>query len=375
MATAATMPAPLFVLLLSCLVAPVAISILLYSLAPEGFDAAPIHGYSFEKSIAVAEKKERVLRFSERVGDGRLTGCEDFAYDAESGYLYTGCDDGWIRRVRLLNADEPEVEDWVHVGGRPAGMAFGLDKCLLVADVHKGLLMVKEDKSIHLLTDEAEGLKFGLTDGVDVASDGVIYFTDASYKYTVDTYMTGFLEGRPYGRLMSFDPYTNQTTVLVRDLYFANGVSLSPDQHSVIFCDTVLRSCKRYHIDGDKKGTVEKFIDNLPGLPDNIRYDGDGHYWIGLSDGRNFAFDMIVKYPLLRKMLVVIRKYVRMPESLGHAGVMSVTLDGNPVSLYSDPELDLVTTGLKIGKHLYYTSLVSSYISRIDLTPSLPKDL
>jgi sugar lactone lactonase YvrE len=43
------------------------------------------------------------------------------------------------------------------------------------------------------------------------------------------------------------------------------------------------RRCSRYHIAGDKKGTVEKFIDNLPEFPDNIRHDGEGQYWIALS--------------------------------------------------------------------------------------------
>lgn len=57
-----------------------------------------------------------------------------------------------------------------------------------------------------ILTDEAEGVKFRLTDGVDVAEDGIICFTDASYKYSFKDHIWGFLEGRPHGRLMSFDP-------------------------------------------------------------------------------------------------------------------------------------------------------------------------
>jgi sugar lactone lactonase YvrE len=43
------------------------------------------------------------------------------------------------------------------------------------------------------------------------------------------------------------------------------------------------RRCSRYRINGDKAGTVERFIDSLPGYPDNIRYDGEGRYWIALS--------------------------------------------------------------------------------------------
>lgn len=99
---------------------------------------------------------------------------------------------------------------------------------------------MKPDKEVQLLTNEAEGVKFGLTDGVDVASDGIIYFTDASYKYDLRAPILDILEGRPHGRLLSFDPSSNRTSVLLRDLYFANGVVLSPGQQSLIFCETVV---------------------------------------------------------------------------------------------------------------------------------------
>ncbi|KAL6957297.1 Protein STRICTOSIDINE SYNTHASE-LIKE 4, partial [Sarracenia purpurea var. burkii] len=103
-----------------------------------------------------------------------------------------------------------------------------------------GLLKVTKDGEIDLLTDEAEGVKFKLTDGVDVADNGVLYFTDASSKYRIKEFIWDALEGRPYGRFMSYDPSTQQTKVLVRDLYFANGVAISPDQSFVVFCETHL---------------------------------------------------------------------------------------------------------------------------------------
>lgn len=55
----------------------------------------------------------------------------------------------------------------------------------------KGLLKINEDGEIILLTDEAEGLKFGLTDGVAVAKNGIIYFTGASHKYGPHTFQMG----------------------------------------------------------------------------------------------------------------------------------------------------------------------------------------
>lgn len=105
----------------------------------------------------------------------------------------------------------------------------------------QGLLKVSPvDRKAELLTDTAEGVKFKLTDGVDVAGDGTIYFTDASYKYNLANHMTDILEARPYGRLLSFDPATGKTAVLARDLYFANGVAVAPDLRSLIYCETLM---------------------------------------------------------------------------------------------------------------------------------------
>lgn len=91
-----------------------------------------------------------------------------------------------------------------------------------------------------MLVDEVEGLKFKLTDGVDVAHDGTIYFTDASYKYSYKDSTLDLLEGKPNGRFFSYNPATKKTTLLARDLYFPNGVAVSPDQHFVVFCETLL---------------------------------------------------------------------------------------------------------------------------------------
>ncbi|XP_072962638.1 protein STRICTOSIDINE SYNTHASE-LIKE 6-like [Typha angustifolia] len=356
--------------LLLLLLTPAVLSIILYK--PRDFEAAPLPGdYPFSASLAVPERHGRVLAAAERLGEGVLVGPEDLAYDGESGYLYTGCYDGWIRRVRLVgdeDDDELKVEDWVRVRGRPLGIAFAPDGSLIVADAYEGLLKVKPDKEVELLTDEAEGLKFKLTDGVDVASDGVIYFTDASYKYDHEIHILDILEGRPHGRLMSFDPSTNRTAVLARDLYFANGVSLAPDQDSLIFCESVLRRCRRYHIRGENRGTIDKFIENLSGFPDNIHYDKEGHYWIGLPVGRTLSWDIMCKYPILRKILFILQKFVTVPHNLGDSGGLSVALDGKPITLYTDPDLDFATGWLKIGRYLYYASLHKDYITRIDLT-------
>ncbi|CAH8364545.1 unnamed protein product [Eruca vesicaria subsp. sativa] len=177
------------------------------------------------------------------------------------------------------SVDESVVEDWVNTGGRPLGIAFELHGEVILADAYKecirSVTTSSDGKKTELLTDEADGVKFKLTDGVAVADNGVLYFTDASSKYNMRDFAFDILEGKSHGRLMSFDPTTRITRVLLKELYFENGVSMSSDQTHLVFCETPMRRCSKYNI---KEERVEVFIQGLPGYPDNVRYDGEGHY-------------------------------------------------------------------------------------------------
>ncbi|KAM4129033.1 hypothetical protein ACJW30_02G214400 [Castanea mollissima] len=355
-----------FTLLVTVLVPVVAVT-LLYQL--DSFDPAPLPPDELTRHvITVPARNDHMLRVSEFVGVGNLKAPEDVAYDAKSGVIYTGCADGWISRVTLNDsAADSVVEKWVNTGGRPLGIAFGHNNELIVADPEKGLLNVTADGVVELLTDEADGQKFKLIDAVDVAHNGIIYFTDASYKHSVSKANWDILEGKPNGRILSYDPATKTTKVLVHNLYFANGVVVSPDQNYVIFCETPMRRCGKYHIQGKEKGKVDKFIDFLPGLPDNIRYDGEGQYWIALNRGHTLEFDIAFRYPFIRKILIIVEKYIGRPHIEKNGGVLAVDLAGNPIAHYYDPGLAMVSSGIKIGNHLYCGSVVLPYIIRLNL--------
>lgn len=346
---------------------PILAAVLLFQF--DSFDPAELPANELGVSPVVAPRVNRhILRGSERVGDGKLSGPEDIAYDPKSGLIYTGCADGWVKRVSVNeSASDSSVENWVNTGGRPLGLVVGFHNEVIVADPEKGLLKVTEDGKVELLTDEAEGVKFKLTEGVDIARDGMIYFTDASYKYRLKDFIWDALEGRPHGRLLRFHPVTKQTDVLVRDLYFANGVAVSPDQEFVVFCETLMSRCKKHYISGERKGSVDKFIDGLPGLPDNVRYDGEGHFWIAIASGTTFPWNMARKYPFIRKCLAMMEKYLKRPDLNKNGGAFLVDLEGKPVAHYFDPGLSFVSGGIKIGNYLYIGSLIDSCIIRLDL--------
>lgn len=75
-------------------------------------------------------------------------------------------------------------------------------------------------------------------DDVIEAADGSLYFSIASTKFGLHDWYMDMLEARPHGQLLRFDPSTNQTSLVLDNLNFANGVALSKDQDFLIVCET-----------------------------------------------------------------------------------------------------------------------------------------
>lgn len=355
----------LFTIFLWFLVPVILASVAVFQL--DSFDPSPmpIHELT-QPPTNVSITRTHILRGSEFLGKGLLQGPEDIVYDTKSGLVYTGCGDGWIKRVTVNESvDDSVVENWVNTGGRPLGLALGYGDEVVVADAFEGLLKINGDGKVEVLTNEAEGVKLKFVDGVDIAKDGMIYFTDASSKYDFHGFIFDILEGKPYGRLLSYDPATKETKVLFRDLHFANGVAVSPDQQFLVVCETPMRRCRKYYIEGNKKGQVESFI-SLPGLPDNIHYDGQGQFWIALSTGNSAYWDTSYKYPFIRKIMAILIKLIGPIYSANHGGFFVVDLEGNPIAHYYDPSLRFTSSAVKIGAHIYMGSIEAPYILRIN---------
>lgn len=117
---------------------------------------------------------------------------------------------------------------------------------------------------------------FVFLDSFDISKEGVIYFSDASSKYDIENYPYDIYEGRPYGRLLSYDLKSKKIETLVSGLYFANGVELSPDQSVVYVAESGRFRVKRHYLKGEKAGQTDILIDQLPGVPDNLRFNDKG---------------------------------------------------------------------------------------------------
>lgn len=239
-----------------------------------------------------------LLASTEWLGRGVALGPEAIAIDRQ-GRIHTGTSDG---RVLRLSADGSVVETLANTGGRPLGMALDPAGNLIVADALKGLLSISPAKAISVLATEQGGVRFGFPDDVDVAPDGTVYFSDASYKFSLGEHREDILEHRPNGRLLSYDPQSGKVELALGNLYFANGVALSGDGSFVLVCETSAYRVARYWRSGPRKGTSDIFVDNLPGFPDNITYSRErGVFWIALFAPRDALVDQLMPYPRIRK--------------------------------------------------------------------------
>jgi hypothetical protein len=73
-------------------------------------------------------------------------------------------------------------------------------------------------------------------------------------------------------------------------------------------CCLVLINVCRYYLRGPKAGQTDVFVDNLPGLPDNISPNARGNgYWVPFAVTRMWITEYMVELPALRSLVVRVR--------------------------------------------------------------------
>jgi len=204
---------------------------------------------------------DRLLE-AKRVFEGHVIGAETVVADGKKitmldrwGKLHnaTISDDGTIG----LDQSYLGESQGTHIGlpGRPLGFAYDLGGDIIICDSVVGLIRWSPvSQTTELISNAlADGTSLRYANDVAIGRDGSIYFTSASDQPvafgTADEFgpafydtMTGaklsFIYGKPTGRLLRWDPSTKETHLLLDGIFFANGVTLSPDESFVLVCET-----------------------------------------------------------------------------------------------------------------------------------------
>lgn len=262
------------------------------------------------------------------------------------GKLYAAVASGKLLR---MNPDGSAQEVFAATGGRVLGFDFDAAGDLIAADAMKGLLAIKPDGRVTLLTDQVAGDPIRYADAVVVAPGGKIYFSDASRRFapaqwggTFEAAVLDILEQSATGRILEYDPATRVTRVVVKGLSFSNGVALSADGQSLFVAETGRYRVWRVAVaandldvaQGGAQATV--LLDNLPGYPDNLMRGADGRIWLAFSGPRSPQVDAMAGRPRLRELTLRLpRALWPLPRPYGH--VVAFDEAGRIVADLQDP--------------------------------------
>ncbi|VEF10737.1 strictosidine synthase [Pseudomonas fluorescens] len=326
----------------------------------------PMAAPSLTEGIYAENQK---LKGAAKIGPSDIEGPE--ALLLEEDFLITGLHDGRLIRTSLDGQERKVLAD---TGGRPLGLARHPNGMLVIADAVKGLLSLDAQGRLIPLTTDANGVAFGFTDDVVIDKSGhFAYFSDASSRWGYGRDGEAIIEHGGDGRLLRYDFQTGKTSVLLNKLQFANGVTLGPDEAYVLVNETGAYRISRYWLRGPKAGTHDVFIDNLPGLPDNLAFNGSNRFWVALYAPRNALLDGTAGHPFMRKMIV--RALTVLPKPVEKRGfVLGLDLDGKVIANLqdaSDDNYSPITTVREYGQWLYFGSLKASHMARMPLEAAL----
>lgn len=340
-------------------------------LDPVAFDTARVEGMRG----LMPDEIEPKLAAAEILVAGQVDGPEDVLLDAQ-GNLYCGSRDGYLYRIPAPHHDRAEV--LVKIGGRPLGLALDREGRIVACVAGMGLVRVTTDGKVELLTDQTErsllsvqdDTTIRMADDLDIAPDGTIFFTDATKRYDIENWGLDLLEGRPNGRLLSYDPATRKTRTVCDNLLFPNGVCLTHDGRHLLVASTWDCSILIFDLARLSDGP-RVFLGGLPGYPDNVNRASDGGYWVALAGMRNPVFDEAMRHPGLRR-----RMTRRVPPTnwlfgnLNIGGVLKIDGQGRIVdALWDAPDgpLYMITSMREHEGALYLGGVTNDKIGRLKL--------
>ena len=329
---------------------------------PVSWQAPPYYGYTGDHAV------NNRLAAIELLSIGNTHGPEDIAIDIQ-GRIVVSTHDGTLVR---LDADGRNPHAWINTGGRPLGIMFDSEDKLIVADAYKGLLSINSSGEITVLASEADGRPILYANNFDIASNGDIYFSDASKKFGAEAWggsypasLLDLMEHGSHGRVLKYEKATGQVHTLLEGLNFANGIALSHDQQSLLINETGGYRVLRLWIKGEKSGQLEDVITALPAFPDNLNRGLDGRYWIGLVSPRNVLLDGLSDKPFLRKVVQRLPTFIR-PKATAYGHVIAINDAGEVVVDLQDPQgkYPINTGAFETEEFLYVGSLMADKLGR-----------
>lgn len=300
-------------------------------------------------------------------------GAEEFVSDKQ-GNIYTGVHAGPndFSSGAILKIDKKgRVEEYLKTDAWVTGMAFDKDEHLLAMMNGVGLVRIIGNTIDTLVSKTPSGQPILMGTGLKIASDGKVYFANlSSTQQSSPKYFNKLiLEMKKTGGVYCYDPNSKSVETISEGNYFANGLELSPEEDYLLLSETSKYRILRYWLKGEKKGTSEVFMDNLPGFPNNIQRNERGNYWLGFTTKRNKQLDGVHNKPGMKKLIYNLPAFLQpAPEKFGM--VLEFNSNAQIIRGLFDMEGQEVSEAGAIYEHdgyLYLGGDIVSYASKYKL--------
>lgn len=323
-----------------------------------------------------ATAENELLATTEWIDLNGWFGPEDIAVD-KRGNLFCGAH---ISRTdfsdgRVLKIDTSgKVSVFCNTGDWVTGLHIDAYGNLIACVPNKGLVSIDSTGKLTILADSDEnGNKFLIPNDVDIASDGMIYFSNTSSKIPFNRKNARklILEVKPDGGLYRYNPKTKKVETLIDSSFFGNGVAVSQNDEFVLMVDLTKYRIVRYWLKGTKKGQTDIFMDNLPGLPNGVSRRKDGNFWLGFTTRRDDLLDKYQSNPRMKKIIYGIPLWLQ-PKQEAFGMIMLISNDGEIVKTYYDTSGKKVSEASSIEEHngyLYLGGDLTGHIGKYKLVP------
>ena len=273
-------------------------------------------------------------------------------------------------RVMKLNPQTGTVSVHCADSGKSNGLMFDakgrLIACCGAMFGRRALVEITPDGKLRPLVEKYKGKRLNSPNDLVVHPNGTIYFSDASHKFQITNFRAAVFEHQPNGRLLAYTPQ-GETKLLADNLYFANGVALAHDESYVLVAETTRYRIQRYWLTGERAGTLEMFVENLPGFPDGGSRGSAGRFWVAMFTIRNPIMDKVLPTPWIRKLLIRLPEALQ-PQAAPHGFVLGFDGDANVVANLQDRSADaffpVTSVQERLGK-LHLGSLQDNGIGRM----------
>jgi sugar lactone lactonase YvrE len=253
-------------------------------------------------------------------------------------------------------------------GGRSASEEYP-DGNLLVCDHDRGLLRLDvATGEVDVLVGEIDGKRLHFCSNAVICADGTIYFSSSSETATWDDVRADLINHATSGRLTSVRP-DGKVTVLRRDLAFANGVALAPDESYLLVAETIRYRILKLWLKGPRAGEWVEFVSGMPGFRDNISLSHAGLVWVSLPAPRVPVLDFLLpRHPILRQLALRVPQRLH-PKEEDVVWVQAYDLDGTLVHdiKTKHPRLSYITAAAESGGTAWLASVHHNVLGRIDL--------